>query len=134
MAEQIPLANVLSSTRQIPKDGPGIEAARIAVTDWLSHEGNIGWLLVIDNLDSQTSDTALPIETNFDAMSLSTKTFDASKYVPLVPHGSILLTSRLSYAGNAFGASTIEVSEMSEGEGIELLCKISKRGVDEEGW
>ena len=133
LAEQIPLANVLDATRQIPKDRPGIEAARAAVTNWLSHEGNIGWLLVIDNLDSQISDTGALDETE-DAVSTSNKAFDASKYVPQVPHGSMLITSRLSFAGNAFGASTVEVNEMSEGEGIELLCNISKRATGEEGW
>ena len=135
LAEQIPLANVLDATRQIRKTEPDIEAAYVAVTNWLCHEGNIGWLLVIDNVDNQISNTADqdPGETDTGLVSTSTKVFDASRYIPHVSHGSILLTSRLSFVGNAFGATTIEVNEMSEDEGIELLCKVSGRATHEDG-
>lgn len=129
LAEQIPLPEVLLTNRQIRKDEAGITDASIAVTAWLSHHANTEWLLVLDNVDNQTAENAEDID---EVQSVSkSKDFDAYKYIPQVSHGSVLITSRLSFLSRAFGAKLVPVGEMSEDEGIRLLCRASQTELDE---
>ncbi|MCJ1476114.1 hypothetical protein MMC13_004779 [Lambiella insularis] len=132
LAEQIPLPHLLNAGRQIQLDDAGIDAATLAVTDWLCLNGNVGWLLVFDNVDSQLS-TGPDDETQPGKSASTGAGFDAYKYIPEVSHGSILITSRLSFLSRSFGATAIRVDEMSTDEGVRLLCKVSHRNQDETG-
>jgi hypothetical protein len=104
------------------------------VREWLCQENNYKWLLIFDNVDSQTVDDGAKdeIEEQQDAKDL-VGSFDAYQYIPQVEHGSILITSRLSFLSRAFGAMAIRVDEMLVSEGISLLCKISGRRPHEPG-
>lgn len=133
MAERIPLPDVLEANRQIRIDDAGVTAASIAVTDWLSQQANTKWLLVLDNLDNQTADDLEEIDEVQSVSNTANRDFDATKYIPQVSHGSVLITSRLSFLTRAFGAKAIRVDGMSEDEGVRLLCKASHMDPDEAG-
>ena len=131
LAEQIPLPDVLDSNRQVRKDEAGMAAASNAVTAWLSHQDNKEWLLVLDNVDNQTAEDSQDID---EVQSVAkSKDFDAYRYIPQVSHGSLLITSRLSFLSRAFGAKSVQVGEMSEDEAIRLLSKASQTDLDEAG-
>jgi len=133
MAELIPLPDVLESNRQIRKDDAGITAASIAVTDWLTQRANTKWLLVLDNVDHQTAGDSEDIDEVHSVYDTVNRDFDATKHIPQVSHGSVLITSRLSFLSRAFGAKAIQINEMSEDEGVRLLCKASHTNLDEAG-
>lgn len=57
IAECIPIAQVLNASGKVPSDITSHEKAGRLVHDWLSQPGNDDWLLIIDNLDNQSSDT-----------------------------------------------------------------------------
>lgn len=133
IAEQIPLLNVLDSSRQLPKDDAGIEAAGIAVAAWLSHQANTKWLLVLDNVDNQTPENSEDSDEAQREPKAARREFDAYKYIPQVSHGSVLVTSRLSFLSRAFGAQAVQIHEMSTDEGISLLCKASRTEPNEAG-
>jgi hypothetical protein len=73
-----------------------------AMKDWFAKEANTEWLLIFDNVDDL-------------------ETFDIRDFFPKAPWGSILITTRrrdipISWNG-------IEVQEMSENEGLQLLLR-----------
>jgi hypothetical protein len=127
LAEQIPLPSFLDEAHQVRNDEVGIKHASDAVLAWLSHKLNTEWLLIFDNVDSQDNESM-----NDEPTPYSTS-FDARIYFPKVTHGNILLTSRLTFLGRVFGAKVIRVEELSEHEGVNLLCKTSNRQPDEPG-
>lgn len=133
MAELIPLPDFLGSNRQIRKDDAGIAAASIAVTDWLSQRANTDWLLVLDNVDNQTAGDSDDIDDDQDVYDTANRNFDAAKYIPQVSHGSVLITSRLSFLSGTFGAYAVRIDQMSEDEGVRLLCKASHTDLNEAG-
>ena len=132
LAEQILLSAVLDSNHKIRKDEAGIEAAKAEVESWLSRELNCKWLLILDNIDNQIPDEYYADVVATGGTGQSSK-FDAYRYIPQISHGSILITSRLSFLARAFGATSVTVEEMSVAEGALLLCKVSHRRPDEPG-
>ncbi|MCJ1377833.1 hypothetical protein MMC17_000929 [Xylographa soralifera] len=132
IAEQIPLPDVLDAGRRIRYGDAGVDAAAHAVFDWLCLKDNTDWLLVFDNVDSHLSSEYQEDELSATSGS-GIAAYDVYKYVPEVSHGSLLITSRLSFLSRAFGATAICVEEMSLVEGIRLLCKVSHRSPDEPG-
>ena len=125
VAEQIRLPDVVNSRGRVEKTEAGITTAIDAVLEWLTREGNDRWLLIFDNLDSQMTDEE---DVKQEKPEGTNDTFDICPHLPEVSHGTILITSRLSFLDRTLGAQTICVEEMTEDEAIELLCGSS--GVD----
>ncbi|MCJ1283148.1 hypothetical protein MMC26_002475 [Xylographa opegraphella] len=132
ISEQIPLPDVLDAGRRIRYGEAGLDAAAEAVFNWLCLKDNTDWLLVFDNVDRHLSSEKQEYELRGPSDS-GIAAYDAYKYVPEVSHGSLLITSRLSFLSRAFGATGIRVNEMSRVEGIRLLSKVSRRSSDEPG-
>ncbi|MCJ1434207.1 hypothetical protein MMC27_003574 [Xylographa pallens] len=132
IAEQIPLPDVLDAGRRIRYGGGGVDTATHAVLNWLCLKDNTNWLLVFDNVDHHLSSEHQEDKSSATSGS-GIEAYDAYKYVPEVSHGSLLVTSRLSFLSRAFGAKAIQVEEMSLVEGIRLLSKVSQRNSDESG-
>lgn len=80
-----------------------------SVIDWLSIPGNDNWLLIFDNFD------------DIDLL-------DIRKFIPRVPAGNVLITSRRKDVSSYWKA--IEIRRMSREEGRSLLAKPS--GIPEE--
>jgi hypothetical protein len=132
MAELIPLPNVLTSLKEISTDPDGIEDARRAVYEWLCSHGNGKWLLIFDDVPETKGDNQAR-SGSVENSPITEEAFDAYEYVPKVSHGSVLVTSRVSSAAYAFGAESVYIDAMLEDEGVQLLCKTSRRGKEEVG-
>jgi hypothetical protein len=74
------------------------------VRNWLSKDGNTGWLLLFDNND--------------DLVSVSLK-----ELLPLCDWGNIIVTSRDRMVFGQVGGKPIDVQEIEEKSGLELLLK-----------
>ncbi|MCJ1395473.1 hypothetical protein MMC18_008359 [Xylographa bjoerkii] len=132
IAEQIPLPDVLDGGRRVRYGEAGISAAFNAVIDWLRMKDNTNWLLVFDNADDHLSGNYQ--EAEVDAIPSSGNAgLGAYEYISQVSHGSVLITTRLSFLSRAFGAMAIHLEEMSSTEGVQLLCKVSHRHPEEPG-
>ena len=109
----------------------GTSKSTIAVLDWLQTDGNSGWLLIFDNVDSQKDDL------NDDILQESpghgNESFDASPYLPSTAQGTLLITSRLAYLARQFGGIAINVDRMSAEEGLEVLSKLSGQSTKAKG-
>jgi len=124
LAEQIPLLQVLSPSGKVKKGNVGLDQAIDAVMKWCEQKTNTKWLLIIDNVDSQMKTVVGPQEGNDES-------YDIQKYIPSVNRGHILITTRLSRLCR-LGVG-INVKEMGEDEGLDLLSRASGRPTDEEG-
>lgn len=110
IAEQIPLTGVLGTNGKILKDEAGLEEAFGAVLDWLSKSGNIQWLVIVDNVDSQKV-----AGEGFDGPATSYEIWRQ------FPHqGSLLLTSRLASLRRL--GKGVEVQEVTAQDGLQILC------------
>ncbi|KAK7510033.1 uncharacterized protein IWZ02DRAFT_437536 [Phyllosticta citriasiana] len=77
------------------------------VQRWLCMPGNKHWLIIVDNVDYYQSD------------SKDSKSYDLEYFLPKAEHGSILITSRLSSAGQRFG--DLRVDSVTEKEACDIL-------------
>ncbi len=80
---------------------------------WLSQSGNTRWLLILDNVDRDSS--AAVKEKDPDA-------FDLGEYLPPADHGSILITTRLSklrQLGSNPGG--FQLPQVSEKQALQIL-------------
>ncbi|KAK5454268.1 hypothetical protein LTS15_006268 [Exophiala xenobiotica] len=75
-----------------------------ALISWMSQENNTDWILVFDNLDDLES-------------------FDICEFIPKVPFGHVLITSRRQNAARL--GTSIVVDVMNDEEALELLYKCS---------
>lgn len=75
---------------------------------WFSQEKNRDWLLIFDNVDDL-------------------ETFGIRTFFPPVAHGTILMTSRRPECGDL--GKGLEVIEMLEQEGVELLLRSSRQEI-----
>ena len=111
IAEQTPLKSVLGPNGKILKDEVGVEKAIAAVFDWLSETHNTKWLIIVDNVDTQsvaTSGMEGTAETSYDIW----KQF---------PHqGSVLITSRLASLRRL--GKGVEIREVSMQDVLQILC------------
>jgi predicted ATP-dependent serine protease len=124
MAEQISLLHVLDPIGKLKKGEVGLDEAIDAVTAWFEAKTNTKWLLIIDNVDSQTTAVVGSKEGRDDS-------YDVRKYIPSTSHGHILITTRLSRMRRlGFG---LEVNELDEDEGLAVLCHASGRSPNEKG-
>ena len=74
------------------------------VLDWLSRPANDQWLLIIDNVDREVSDS---------------KGFDVKKFFPTADHGSILITSRLASLQQL--GTDIKLEPVDDAQGASIL-------------
>lgn len=101
-----------------PQSGTGTPFFRSASSSyqdcfklWLSHEENMSWLLIIDNVDDLES-------------------FNFQSVLPSTAWGSVVVTSRRSDLALTWNA--IEVSEMDESESLHLLSQTTDIHFDSE--
>ena len=130
IARRVGLAVELDESHHAGQTG-GMSKSTIAVLDWLQMDGNSGWLLIFDNVDSQKDDL------NDDMLQESPRygndSFDALPYLPSPAQGTLLITSRLSYLARQFGGIAINVDRMSAEEGLEVLYKLSGQSTNSKG-
>ena len=124
IAERLSLVKVLDETRKVRKDEGGIAAAIEAVHAWLDEDANTRWLLILDNVDSQPPPNS---EGRERQMLRSDPWFDVAQYLPSSTHGTVLVTSRLSYLGRQLGGLTHTMSQMTTQESLEVMFKLSGR-------
>lgn len=124
LAEQIPLPQSLSPSGKLKKGNVGLDQAIDAVMEWYEQKTNTKWLLIIDNVDSQMKAVVGPQEG-------SDESYDIRKYIPSVNRGHILITTRLSRLCR-LGVG-INVKEMDEDEGSDLISRASGRPANETG-
>ncbi len=95
------------------------------VTRWLGLPGNFRWLIIFDGIDNQTQ-----CIDNTESESLPSLAYDIRKYIDLFNHGSIIITSRLSYMSQL--GDGMKVREITADEGVKLLMSINPR-IDDSG-
>ncbi|KAL8796491.1 MAG: hypothetical protein Q9195_001165 [Heterodermia aff. obscurata] len=127
-ASMVDIARRVGLTVELDESQPagqirGMPKSTTAVLDWLQKDGNSGWLLVFDNVDSQMND--LNDDMLQESLGYGYESFDASPYLPSTSQGTLLITSRLSYLARQFGGIPINIDRMSIEEGLELLSKLS---------
>ena len=128
MSELIPLPQVLDSSQKLGLNEGDIARALQAVQTWLTSDGNTGWLIIIDEVDSQM------IADEREEDSEKAGGYDMCPYIPTVSQGSLIITSRLSLLAGELGALHVPIQEMQLVEGLELLQKASGRPYNDEGW
>lgn len=94
-----------------------------AVRKWFDEDHNTNWLLVFDNMDSQVSSVAN--EEDEGQTTQNGDTFDLCGYIPSEVHGSVLVTSRLSYLARQLGGTTYAIDEMTIPESLDLIYQVS---------
>lgn len=122
-AEQIPLPAVLDGNGKLHSDESSLQAAVVAVRQWLEARDNSNWLLIIDNVDKQAFQNE---ESDFN-----NGHYDLSKHLPSCSQGTIILTSRLSKLAQ-FGTG-ISVGEVSADDGIQMLRNFAGQSVSDVG-
>lgn len=80
----------------------GAKANMRLVQQWLASSKNKGWLMVLDSLDDLDS-------------------FDCRDLVPQCSHGTIVVTSTLSYTMDILGFQGLEISGLDLDHGCEML-------------
>ena len=130
IAVRVGLDKVLDEGHHLAKDEDSIAVAIKAVHEWFGEDENTDWLLILDNVDSQVQPD---IEEDEAQESQSPGTFDASQYIPSTSHGTLLMTSRLSYLARSMGGISYTIDQMTTKEGLEVICKLSGRIPHEPG-
>lgn len=130
IAARLKRVDVLNMDGSVGNDKGDVAKAIAAVLEWFNEDGNTKWLLILDNVDSQVQSDRLDDD---DEQPSHTEGFDALQYIPSNAQGTMLFTSRLSYLARAMGGVSIAVDQMTPGEGLELLCGLSKRKSNEPG-
>ena len=96
------------------------------VSRWLSDRENGPWLLILDNADDAR--VLLDLQENHTARDVATVKRRLIDYIPQVPHGIVLVTTRDRTSGWALTGDygkPIEVESMDPVESLELLkCKL----------
>ena len=74
-------------------DNPDLSSGKI-LSDWLSDPANGEWLMVLDNVDDETTFTSVDRTNHPQDSSEPYEDHYLYEWLPQVPHGSILVTSR----------------------------------------
>ena len=97
IAKRIPLENVLDIEGELLEGDKTISVAIRDVSEWLRAKDNFRWLLILDNIDSQTF-TGTQRDVGDSRVVASQKVdYDIRPYFEPLGQGSILITTRLSY-------------------------------------
>ncbi|KAJ4352524.1 uncharacterized protein N0V89_007873 [Didymosphaeria variabile] len=113
---------IAEATKMSGWDDPKADILRL-VYNWLSHNRNRHWLMIVDNADDES------VFFKSRAASISDEPEDLpilSDFLPQSPNGSILFTSRnrdVAYKLTGDFDSIIEVNPMSEDDALALLRK-----------
>jgi hypothetical protein len=102
--------NSPSSAGQPVPDAQDVEGAIEELHQWLSLEANIGWLLVLDNVDREwqgVSGRADP------------QAYDFKDYLPPVDYGNVLITTRLGRLQRA--KASLRMDAVNNNVGREML-------------
>jgi tetratricopeptide (TPR) repeat protein len=116
----------IASKIQLPgRDDPKVNILRL-VSNWLCHEGNGRWLMILDNADDNDVFFRLDEDTERGmwANDIAGSRKPLESFLPQTPNGSILITSRNSTAAmNLVGVyyNVIRVEPMDEGDALALL-------------
>ena len=116
----------IASKIQLPgRDDPKVNILWL-VSDWLCHERNGRWLMILDNADDNDVFFRLDEDTerSMRANDIAGSRTPLESFLPQTPNGSILVTSRNSTAAmNLVGvyANVIRVEPMDEGDALALL-------------
>jgi len=106
------------------------DRAVLAVLNWFNEDGNIRWLLILDNVDSQLQ---FDSDNDDEERSSNTEDFDALPLIPSSSQGTLLVTSRSWSLARTFGGTTVSIDQMTLSEGMEVLCRLSRRKSHETG-
>ncbi|KAF8850178.1 hypothetical protein BDZ45DRAFT_679979 [Acephala macrosclerotiorum] len=124
--DRIPSASGLHKDKLSGDEGSTEMAIRIVIR-WLGLSGNFRWLIVFDSIDSQSQSADKSIDSDSQSPSLA---YDIRKYLDLMNHGSVIITSRLSYMSQLGKGMTI--SSLTLDEGLQVLRSINSH-IDDEG-
>lgn len=127
IAELIPLPRVLDFNQKVPKNEGDIDKAMHAVDSWLTSAGNCRWLVIIDNVDNQIA------EDGDEEVSQTGGEYDVARCIPSVAHGTVMITSRLSFLAHELGAQNLPIGEMTYEEALQVLRKASGRPYNDTG-
>ncbi|KAL8784774.1 MAG: hypothetical protein Q9195_008910, partial [Heterodermia aff. obscurata] len=84
----------ISRKMKLPNcDEPDVSGGKI-LSDWLSDSANGEWLMVLDNVDDETTFTSVDRTKHSQNPSEPYEDHDLYEWLPQVSHGSILVTSR----------------------------------------
>jgi tetratricopeptide (TPR) repeat protein len=116
----------IASKIQLPgRDDPKVNILWL-VSNWLCHEKNGQWLMILDNADDNDVFFRLDEDTEHSmrANDIAGSRKPLESFLPQTPNGSILVTSRNSTAAmNLVGVydNVIRVEPMDEGDALALL-------------
>ena len=127
IAELIPLPRVLDTNQKLLKNEGDIERAMLAVNSWFASAGNTRWLVVVDNVDNYVE------QDDNEEVSRAAGGYDVTRYLPSVAHGTVIITSRLSFLARSLGAQNLGIGDMTLEEGLQLLHTASGRPFREKG-
>ena len=122
IARRLQLTNVLDDTGRIGKGDNIMDTAISAIQEWFDEDENTDWLIILDNVDSQLGQVD---DVDDEQFLENDSTFDASRYMPTTPHGTVLITSRLSYVARELGGISYMVDQMTVQESLDLICELS---------
>jgi hypothetical protein len=91
-------------------DAYDVEDAIAALRQWLSLEDNIGWLLVLDNVDREWQGANGRVDP---------QAYDYKDYLPPADHGNILITTRLDRLQRA--KASLRMGAVDDDVGREML-------------
>ena len=133
IAELIPLPRVLNFENKIPKAEGDINKAILAVESWFTSVGNSRWLVIIDNVDTQSAEEEEKEEEEEEGVFQAVSGYDVARYIPSVAQGAVIVTSRLSFLASNLGAKNISIAEMNLEEALQVLHIASSRPYNERG-
>jgi Cdc6-like AAA superfamily ATPase len=109
-------------------DDETVERAIKAACAWLDLSKNFRWLMILDNLDISicygADSTAAP--DSYYTMPI----YEIERYLELITHGSIIISTRLSYLAQL--GTGLHIDKLSLDEGVEILHSVSAQ-VDKTG-
>ena len=104
-------------------DDPEISSGRL-FSDWLSNPANGEWLMVLDNVDDETTFTSVDRTKHSQSSSEPYEDHRLHEWLPQVSHGSILVTSRNRAAARAIvneDDCIIPVDRFPDSDALSLL-------------
>ena len=106
-------------------DEPEISSGSL-LSDWLSNPANGEWLMVLDNVDDETTFTSVDRTKRSQSLSEPYEDHCLHEWLPQVSHGSILVTSRNRAAARAIvneDDRIVLVDRFPDSDALSLLSK-----------
>jgi hypothetical protein len=112
---------------ELSGDEDSAETAIKTIIRWLGLSGNFRWLIIFDSIDSQSQSADKSMSSDSQSPGLA---YDIRKYLDLMNHGSIIITSRLSYMSQL--GKGMKISGVTLDEGLQVLRSVNSQ-IDDEG-